>query len=148
MDNKEFLKKVLAVVEKQQAALKKMAATKQAQSGLKGDPLDFDAAQRDLGYPIIDSKDYGRKPTTPDQTKPQNLNPVKQTHLNDAHMSEKIKAELKSPSVSSLTVDQANRLVSVKFSPTTPEATKNQLFKQVQQVAGKYVGHATVREVA
>lgn len=143
MDNKKFLKSVLAIVEKQQEVLKKMA-----QSGLKGDPLDFDAAQRDLGYPILDSKDYGKKPTTAPQPAPQNLEGNKQTHLNDANMGAKIKAEIKSPAVAALTVDQANRIVSVKFNPATPEATKDQLFKQVQQVAGKYVGHATVREVA
>lgn len=143
MDNKKFLKSVLAIVEKQQAAIKKMA-----QSGMKGDPLDFDAAQKDLGYPILDSKDYGKPATPAPQPAPQNLGAGKQTHLNDAHMSEKIKAEVKSPALAAITVDQANRVVSVKFHPATPEATKDQLFKQVQQVAGKYVGHATVREVA
>lgn len=149
MDNTKFLKTLLAVVEKQQAALKKIASVKLGQSGLKGDPLDFEAANRDLGYPILDSKEYDKPRPAPNPTPPPtDLAPNQQTHFNDAAMGEKIKQELKSPSVLSVGVNQGSGVVTVKFSPNTLPATKDQLFKTLQQVAGRYVGKATVKEVA
>ncbi len=147
MDNTKFLKSLLAIVEKQQQALKKMA-----QSGMVGDPLDGNIERLDgsISDYLNDKPKLDRSDPWADNSvvPPQSLAPNKSEHLNNTQMSEKIKLELKSPSVANVMVDQANSVVSVKFNPNTPPATKDQVFKSLQQVAGRHVGNATVKEVA